>query len=325
MRSPTSPLSRRDALKLAGLAGAAALVGSSRAFGQEAVPPAAPSPGHYRFKIGALDALAMVDGGTAMPLEQAPFGVGEPREKLAAVLRERRLAADKVQLHFNVLLVRLPVGWVMVDAGCGPLFGPAGGRLVGHLAAAGIAPSAIKAIVVTHLHGDHFGGLLDAERRPVFPEARLILHRDEHAFWTQPSPKGVDAGTVQGVQAYVAALKDRWELVTGKDRLFDGLELVEAPGHTPGHFALAIGNGDTQVLHWADTAHHHALTLAHPEWVVGWDGDPVLATATRRKLLDRAAADRLRIFGSHMPFPGLGAVRPAGSAYEWLIEPWVSA
>jgi glyoxylase-like metal-dependent hydrolase (beta-lactamase superfamily II) len=321
----SAPLTRRDALKLAGLAGAAALLAPSRSLAQPAVPAAAPSPGHYRFKIGELDALAVVDGGFAMPLDQAPFGVGEPREKLAEVLRERRLADDAVRVSFNVLLVRLRDGWVMVDAGCGPVFGPAGGRLAGHLVAAGIPPASIKAILVSHLHGDHFGGLLDAERRPVFPNATLFLHRAEHTFWSQPAPKGVDAATLQGVQAYLTAFKDRWQLVTAQDRLFDGIEMLEAPGHTPGHFAVTVSSGREQVLHWVDAAHHHAITMARPEWVLGWDIDPVQATGTRKRIFDRAAADRLRIFGGHMPFPGLGAVRRSGPAYEWLTEPWVTA
>lgn len=324
MNSLASPLSRRDALKLAGLAGAAALL-SPRVLGAaDPVPAAAPSPGHYRFKIGDLDALAVIDGGFVVPVAQAPFGVGEPREQLSAALRDRRLADDAVRMYFNVLLVKLRDGWVMIDAGCGPVFGAAGGRLVSHLATAGIAPAQIKAIVISHLHGDHFGGLLDAERKAVFPNAQLFLHRKEHAFWSQSAPQGVDAETLRGVQTYLGAFEGRWQLVAGGDKLFDQLELIDAPGHTPGHFAVSIGSGRDQLLHWVDAVHHHALSLAHPEWKLAWDVDATQAIETRRRILDRAATDRLRIFGGHMPFPGLGVVRASGNAYEYLIEPWVS-
>lgn len=324
MIQSSRPFSRRDALKLAGLAGAAALVAPRLLRAQESAPAPAPSPSHYRFKIGELDALAVIDGGFMVPVAQAPFGVGEPREDLATVLRDRRLADDTVRMYINVLLVKLREGWVMIDAGCGPVFGPAGGRLAGHLAAAGIAPTQIKAIVISHLHGDHFGGLLDAERQPVFPNAQLFLHRTEHAFWSQSAPQGVDAEAVRGVQTYLGAFQDRWQLVAGGEKLFGNLELIDAPGHTPGHFAVAIGSGRDQLLHWVDAVHHHALSLAHPEWKLAWDVDALQAIDTRKRMLDRAAADRVRIFGGHMPFPGLGAVRARGSAYEYLIEPWVS-
>lgn len=313
-------------LKLAGLTGTAALL-SPRLLAQAdqpTAPAAAPSPGHYRFKIGELDALAVIDGGMIAPLAQAPFGVGEPREKLAEVLRDHLLAEETVRLHFNVLLVRLKEGWVMIDSGCGPVFGPAGGRLAGHLRAAGIPPEQIHAIVISHLHGDHFGGLLDADRKPVFPNARLFLHRNEHAFWSQPSPRGVDEQTLRGVQFYLQAFQDQWQLVAGGDKLFDQLELLDAPGHTPGHFMVMVHSGRDQVLHWVDALHHHALSVAHPEWKLVWDVDPALAIETRQRVLDRAAADRLRIFGGHMPFPGLGAVRRRGAGFEYLIEPWIS-
>lgn len=328
MHSPARTITRRDMLRLAGMAGAASLLAPrflSAQTASTAAPSAASSPGFYRFNIGDIEALAVNDGGMAVPLARSPFGVGEPREKLAAVLRERRLAEDIVRMTFNVLLLRLRDGWVMVDAGCGNLFGPAGGRLVTNLAAAGLQPSHISAIVVSHLHGDHFGGLLDADRKPAFPGAKLFLHRREHEFWSQSSPKGVDANTLKGVQTYLNAFEGQWQLVSGGDKLFNGVELIDAPGHTPGHFVLMISSGQEQVMHWVDAVHHHAISAAHPEWVIGWDVDPQQGIATRKKILDRAAAERARIFGSHMPFPGLGAVRPAGSGYEFLIEPWVAS
>lgn len=316
-------------LRWVGLMGAASLAAPAiAAAAEKETPPAAPvvppALGHYRFKIGALDAIAVIDGGMAAPLADAPFGVGEPREKVAAALHDRLLAEDVVRVPFNVLLVRLGGEWVMVDTGCGSVFGPAGGRLVPHLRAAGVAPEQIGSIVISHLHGDHFGGLLDGDR-PAFPNAKLFLHRDEHAFWSQSSPKGVNAATLPGVQHYLKAFAGKWQLVAGGDKLFDGLEVIDAPGHTPGHITFLFSSGREQLLHWVDCAHHHAISLAHPEWAIAWDVDPVLGAAMRRKVLDRAAADRLRVFGAHMPFPGLGAVKRQGAAYEYLIEPWISA
>jgi hypothetical protein len=77
------------------------------------------------------------------------------------------------------------------------------------------------------------------------------------------------------------------------------------------------------LLNAADTVHHHVLMFAHPEWTSAFDSDPKMGAETRRKLLDRAAADGLRVPGYHLPFPGIGHVRTAKSgAFEWLPEPW---
>jgi glyoxylase-like metal-dependent hydrolase (beta-lactamase superfamily II) len=319
-------LSRRDALRLFGLAGAGAFLGSTLLRAGDGAPGATPAagptlagaqPGFYRFKIGALEALAVNDGGFGMPPADSPFGIGEPREKITEVLREALAPTDMVRLPFNVLVVRMGAELLMIDAGCGSVFGPAGGRLVGNLAAAGVKPEQITGIIVSHMHGDHFGGLLDAGGQVVFKNAKVFMHRVEHAYWTEKGD--------EGVQKYLNAFKGRWQFVAGGEKLVEGLEIVETFGHTPGHVAIAITSGDEQLFHFVDVVHHHAISFAHPEWVMQYDVQPDVAIATRKRVLERVAADRLRVFGAHMPFPALGRVRKAGAAYEYVIEPWVSA
>jgi glyoxylase-like metal-dependent hydrolase (beta-lactamase superfamily II) len=327
-------LSRRDALRLFGLAGAGAFLGSTLVRAGDAAPGATPAagptlagaqPGFYRFKIGALEALAVNDGGFGMPPADSPFGIGEPREKVTEVLRDALAPTDMVRLPFNVLVVRMGAELLMIDAGCGSVFGPAGGRLVGNLAAAGVKPEQITGIVISHMHGDHFGGLLDAARQPVFRNAKLFIHRTEHAFWTSSAAESLGAETVAGVRAYLDAFKGKWQFIAGGEKLLGGLEIVDAFGHTPGHLALMIGSGSDQLMHFVDVVHHHAISFARPEWVMQYDVQPDVAIATRKHVLERVAADRVRVFGAHMPFPALGRVRKAGAAYEYVIEPWVSA
>jgi glyoxylase-like metal-dependent hydrolase (beta-lactamase superfamily II) len=271
------------------------------------------------------------DGGFSAPAGQSPFGVGEAEGAVAAGLEAALLPADAVQVQFNNLLVKIGAELVLIDAGCGAAFGDAGGKLAAALAAVGVKPSQITGVVLTHAHGDHFGGLLDGEGKAAFGNARIFVSRAEHAFWTGSSPdvSGMAVpeegrrGAVEGAQKMFTVLKDKLELVAGGDRILDGLELLDTPGHTPGHLALAVGSGKDQLLHFADAAHHHALSFANPGWRFAYDADGAMAAATRRKLFDRAAADKMRLFGSHMPFPALGRVRKTGAAYEFVMEPFL--
>jgi glyoxylase-like metal-dependent hydrolase (beta-lactamase superfamily II) len=332
-------LSRRDALRLFGFAGAAAALAPTLLRATETTSTSnasAPSlagaqPGFYRFHIGGFEALALSDGGLMSPLNDSLFGVGEPREKVASVLHDSFLATDKVRVPFSILLVRMGSELVMIDTGCGGLYGQAGGHLVANLAAAGVQPGQITAIILSHVHGDHFGGLLDSNQEPVFKNANLFIHRKEHAFWTSPSPDLSAAkipdetkkAFISGAQAALAAFKGKWQFISGGDKLLDGIEVIEAFGHTPGHTALLFSSGGDQLLHFVDIAHNHAISFAHPEWIMAFDTQPSVAIDTRKRLFDRAAADRLRVFGAHMPFPALGHVSSTEGHYAYVAEPLV--
>jgi glyoxylase-like metal-dependent hydrolase (beta-lactamase superfamily II) len=331
-------ITRRDALRWFGCIGAAAalapLTGRTAPVGSGSKEPA-PSlaggqPGFYRFKIGEFEALALNDGGAAFPLPATWPAV--PEEKSAAELKAVGLPVDTARFPFNVLLVKIGSELILVDAGCGAMFGPMGGRLLANLAAAGVKPEQITAVILSHGHGDHHGGLLDAQSKaPVFKNAQHFITRREFDFWMGSSPdlsqqlisEADKKGTIQGAQFSLGGLKDRWNFIKPGDKLLGGLEIVDAPGHTPGHIALLVASGNDQLLHFVDAAHHHEITFAHPDWAFFGDTQPEVAVQTRKRLLDRAAADKLRLFGAHMPFPSLGRVRSERGRYEYRIEPWV--
>lgn len=331
----SSSLSRREALRRLGLIGGVTVASSllprvARAADAKALPALTGSqPGHYRFRVGDFDAVVLNDGQFAMPLAQSPFGVGESADDVIDVLDQNFWPTDQVRISINVLLIRTKTDLVLVDAGCGSGFGDAGGRVAANLTALGIRPEQVTVVILTHLHGDHFGGLFDADNKPVFKNARYILPRREHDFWmSSPDlsrcalPADVRASFVQAAQATVNGLKGKWELVDAKARPLDGVEFIDAPGHTPGHIAVAFTSGSEQLINMADVAHHPTISFARPEWQLAFDTEPEIAARTRQSFFDRVAADRSRLFGGHMPFPALGRVRAVSGKFEYVPEPW---
>lgn len=330
-------LSRRDALRLIGAAGALAVLSTSRLRADAPAPAAKPvsssgeQPGFYRFRIGAFDALALNDGGIVAPPER-PW-TGGTKEQVVETLDAAAMPTAQVELPFGVILVRTGTECLLVDTGSARLFGSTAGRLPSSLRAAGVRPEEVTSIIITHAHSDHFGGLLDpVTKAPVFPNAKLFIRRREYDYWIGEKPD-VSAMVISvdptsrlftTAREYLRTFEGQWRFVEPGDKPIEGVEIIDAAGHTPGQIGVLISSGPERLLHLADAVHHHAVSFAHPEWVYNFDTLPKLAAENRRRLLDRAASERLRVFGSHLPFPGLGRVRKAGDAYEHVIEPWVS-
>ena len=325
---------RRDALKIAGAAGIMAALPWSGA--PEAVA-AAPTlkgrqaGGYYRFVIGEIEAVVISDGGLSFKPIQPTWAPEASKEDLEGMLRSAFLPTDRLNLEVNTLLLKIGGELVLVDTGAGNLFGPTLGKMPERLAASGVRPEQVTAVVISHAHGDHFGGLLDAAGKPVFPNAAYFASKTEIDYWTGPAPdmsklripdenKKVFAANAK---RYLGAIKDRLAPVSAGQKILPGMEVLSAPGHTPGHIALLVSSGKEALLNAADTVHHHVLMFAHPEWTSAFDSDPKLAAETRRKIFDRAAAEGLRVLGYHLPFPGIGHVRTSkGGGFEWLPEPW---
>ncbi len=336
-------LSRRTLLRRAA-AGTALLAGASlggpalaaaprRGATLASPPPPAPEPDVYAFTLGGAEAYVIHDGAVTFQGVQTVIAPEAPAAEVARLLRDAFLPTDHAALSINVLLVRTPTGPVLVDTGGGAALGPAAGRLTRGLERVGVAPGAITAVVITHAHGDHVAGLLGADGTPAFPNARVFVAADEAAFWatdvarqdwtgSRVPPAGREQSTATA-RKFLNGVGDRLQRVAPGGALVPGLAFEPTPGHTPGHQAVRITVGGETLLHVGDAVHQYAIQFPHPEWSMAFDTRPAQASATRRALLARLAAERARVIAYHLPFPGIGHVRAAGGGFEWVPQPWV--
>jgi glyoxylase-like metal-dependent hydrolase (beta-lactamase superfamily II) len=233
-----------------------------------------------------------------------------------------------VTVPYRPLIVDLGGSLVLLDTGAGPL-GPGTGRLHDALAAQGVTPDQISLVLLSHAHADHIGGLLDGNGRARFPNARIVMARQEFEFWHDSGIRDrLGSGSVYGnamietvirdwFDRYLVPLSDRLELVECDAEVVPGIRMVSAPGHTPGHCAILISAVEDPVLFTGD-AFAMADHIAHPEWTSSFDLDAEQTVRTRHRLLDLAAAEQCRVVHYHVD--GFGHVVRRGSAYAWEPE-----
>jgi glyoxylase-like metal-dependent hydrolase (beta-lactamase superfamily II) len=225
-----------------------------------------------------------------------------------------------VPLDVNCFLIRHRDGWMLSDAGSGHTMGPTLGKLPANLRAAGVPPEDIKLILLTHLHPDHSLGLVDEADQPVFPNAELIMHEREAAFWLDRVPQPTDSERVaRGTKAQrrvTAPYRDRIRRITDGEVL-PGITATLRPGHTPGHTNYLIQSGGQSLLLWGDIVHLASVQMKRPEATLVFDVDPDIARASRQHVLASAASERLVVAGAHLPAPGFGRVVRAGEGYSF--------
>ncbi len=309
------------------------------------------SAGFFNFTVGALALTAVTDGHVYVkrvrPVQHPESSAAEieAAQRSAAVdkvLAESFVSVDVIDGGVNMLVIQKEEKIILIDTGFGYMGDQAvelppnlmmvpgvvrkAGKLLDNLLDAGISTDDITDIILTHAHIDHLGGILDANGNKVFKNAAVHIGKVEYDFWTSENPdfsnsKAPDNLPTLNLARYtLGKIADDLVFFNDGDILFNAIQVIIAPGHTPGQAVLRIFSGDEELLHIVDIAHTPELVFPHPEWGATLDTDFYQAIATRRIYFENLAQSKQRAFGCHLPWPGLGFVRKNGDGYQWVPQ-----
>jgi glyoxylase-like metal-dependent hydrolase (beta-lactamase superfamily II) len=289
--------------------------------------------GVYRYKVGSHLVTVLSDGARAFPLTESYITnapIAEVRKALAAAY----MPPDTMVHHYAPIVINTGAKLILVDTGGGPgAFKKTQGelgQLPQNLAAAGIKVTDIDTIVISHFHGDHVNGLLDADNKLAFPNAEVLVPETEWKFW-------MDDGEMS------RASKGRMEdLFKNNRRVFDalgrevtpygwhkelapGLTPIATVGHSIGHTSFVLASGSATLYIQSDVTNNPGVFARHPDWAASFDQDPAQAVATRRKVYDMLVTDQMLVQGFHYPFPGRARVEKAEAGYRVVPVAWSPA
>ncbi|TDH36318.1 MBL fold metallo-hydrolase [Pseudohoeflea suaedae] len=274
------------------------------------------------FAVADSEIVVVSDGNLVLPFSYSfPMNTAE---ELAPLVGEGGRMPTQFEPACNVTLYRSGDRLVLFDVGSGAHFMPTAGKLLESLDAAGIEPADITDVVFTHGHPDHLWGLIDDFDEEVFTEASYHMNRVEWDYWTDPDTVdsiGEERKTFAvGAASRLGRIEEKVKLFEGAGEVVAGIEAVPTHGHTPGHTSFVIHQGSDATMVTGDAVTHAEISFRHPEWISGADQDPDTAIETRKMLLDRLAADDMRIIGFHLPKPGEGRVETGGGAYRFVAD-----
>jgi len=273
--------------------------------------------------IGGAIVTSLSDGFFDLPLAHVLTNLSL-QDAEAALQRAWRPSSPRLEVN-AYLVRRAGQAPVLLDTGAGPAFGPTAGRLPAALSGIGVDPAEIGTVLLTHLHGDHAGGLSGAEGQAMFPNAEIVLHKAEAAFWLKDAEGGgADQQSIDFARRAVAPYGNRMRLIEAGE-VMPGIAAVFLPGHTPGHTGYRIGEGEDAVLIWGDLVNQPTIQSAYPEAGFFSDADPALAVRTRRDLLAKAAEEGLLVAGMHIEFPGFARVVREGTGFRLVPAQWVAS
>ncbi len=304
------------------MAGAAALPRPARA----AAPFAGmQGPGVYRTKLGGYQVTALYDGTWFLPMNDK-FMRNASAAEVDKALAVAFLPPRVLPITFTALLVNTGKKLILIDTGTAGQITDTAGVMLDNLKVAGVSPSAIDTIVISHFHPDHIDGIKTKDGGKVFPNAEILVPEPEWAFWMDDANMGRYEGSVH--RYFLNARRIFKDIAKEVHRFKPGAEVapgivsIPAYGHTPGHTAFSVHAGNQSLLVMSDTVRNPYLFARHPDWQPIFDMDGPMAVKARRHMLDRAASDRMRVAAYHFPFPACGHIVRHGTGFEFEPAMW---
>ncbi|MBW8687491.1 MBL fold metallo-hydrolase [Chitinophaga sp. B61] len=277
-------------------------------------------PGYYRMKVGDYEVTALSDGTVPIQLHELLTNTDHATiDRLSALNFQTAVEEASV----NAYLVKTGGKLVLIDAGAAELYGPTLGHLPESLQKIGVSPEQIDAVLITHIHTDHTGGLMQGNKM-VFPNATIYISKPETDFWLTAESRAKAPEKLQRwfqeaadkVGPYLAAGKVK-HFDYGKE-LFPGITPIATPGHTPGHTFYALESKGQRMLFVGDIIHAAAVQFPQPAVTIVFDIDSKAAAAQRIKAFKEAAAKGYWLAADHVSFPGIGHLRAQGNGYIWI-------
>jgi glyoxylase-like metal-dependent hydrolase (beta-lactamase superfamily II) len=271
------------------------------------------APGFYRTTLGDFEITVLNDGTLDLPVDKL---LKQPPEKTNAALA-KAFQKSPLQTSVNGFLINTGSKLVLIDTGAASLFGPTLGQLLTNLRLSGYKPEQVDEIYISHMHGDHVGGLAYNEQR-VFPNAIVRAGKLDADYYLNQAnldkasgqAKDDFQGPMVSINPYVKAGK--FQPIVANSELVPGIKSYFNGGHTPGHITYVVESKGQKLVLLGDLLHVQAVQFENPGVGIEFDSDSKVAIAERKEAFAAAAKEGYLIGAPHLSFPALGHVR--GSA-----------
>ena len=260
-----------------------------------AMASAQENPNVFTHKMGAVEISLLSEGqGTG----NSSIFVGATPEMI-----QKSIPDGGYPRSTNAFLVRMAGKIILIDTGTGR-------NLFDNLKTLGVAPEQVDVVLITHVHGDHIGGMLK-DGQAAFPKAELYMSKPEHDFAL--NGETINANARRMIEVYQSKLHlfQPNEIDANPHVLFSGIQAIATYGHTPGHTVYMVVSGNEKILVWGDLTHAMAIQMPFPQVAMTYDVNPEMAVASRKKILEYVAQNNILVAGMHTAFPGMGKITKA--------------